>query len=226
MSAAGGILLELLPPVCGDLGLLSFDKCLNSFHWEEILEFLGIWLALVAVLGQFSDAAPTAYPRVRLVLYAMPAIWIFLLFLNSLVPRLELRLFAQPANVKFESGLHLRGHRIDSGARASVVRLYVSARRWKYLGLGYSIHLVDQVSGDSVASHDEWADRQSGFWLLAPDDSPVFRHYMEFKIPRRMTTANRALWLVLTLWRDTGTVTYVRTKGPRQRPPISSAKRK
>ena len=203
MSAAGGILLELLPlpPVCGDLGLLSFDKCLNYFHWEEFLEFAGVWLALVALLGQFSDAVPMPNRRVRRVLYALPAIWILLLFLNSLVPRLELRLLAQPAIVEFESGLHLRGYSIDNGARASVLRLYVSARRWKYLGLGYSIHLVDQVSGDSVASHDEWADHQSGFWLLAPDDSPVFRHYMEFRIPPQ-APVNHALWVVLTLWRE------------------------
>ena len=201
MSAAGGILLELLPPTCDSFGVLRLDQCLNFFHWEEFLEFAGVWLALVALLGQLSDAVPMPNRRVRRVLYALPAIWILLLFLNSLIPRLELRLFAQPAIVKFESGVYLRGYRIGNGAGASSLRLYASARRWKYMGLGYSVHLVDLVSGDSVASHDEWADHQSGFWLLAPDDSPVFRHYMEFRIPPQ-APANRALWVVLTLWRE------------------------
>ena len=200
MCAAGGILLELLPPTCDSFGVLRLDQCLNFFHWEEFLEFAGVWLALVALLGQLSDAVPMPNRRVRRVLYALPAIWILLLFLNSLIPRLELRLFAQPAIVKFESGVYLRGYRIGNGAGASSLRLYASARRWKYMGLGYSVHLVDLVSGNSVASHDEWADHQSGFWLLAPDDSPVFRHYMEFRIPPH-ASANRALWIVLTLWR-------------------------
>ena len=200
ISAAGGILLELLPPICGNFGVLRFDKCLNSFHWEEFLEFLGIWLTLVAVLGQFSEEVSTATPRVCRMLYALPAIWILLLFLNSLGPRLELRLFAQPAAVRFESGVQLRGYRIDSEAEASVLRLYLSARRWKYMGLGYSVHLVDQVNGDSVASRDEWADHQSDFWLLAPNDSPVFRQYMEVKISPG-TPVDRALWIVLSLWR-------------------------
>ena len=65
MSAAGGILLELLPTIRGNFGLLYFDKSLQSFHWEEFLEFLGIWLVLVAILGQFSDVAPTPPPRVQ-----------------------------------------------------------------------------------------------------------------------------------------------------------------
>ena len=201
MSAAGGILLELLPTIRGNFGLLYFDKSLQSFHWEEFFEFLGIWLVLVAILGQFSEVAPTPPPRVQRLLYTLPALWILLVFLNSLIPRLELRLLAQPATVKFESGVHLRGYRIDNKPGASLYGFYVSARRWKYRGLGYSVHLVDQASGDSVASRNEWADPQSGFWLLAPTDSPVFRHWMEVDIPPQ-TQVNRALWVVLTLWRE------------------------
>ena len=201
MSAVGAILVELLPTPCGSLGFLRLEGCLRLSFTEESLEFLGIWLTLVAVLGQFSDAAPTPPPRVQRLLYTLPALWILLVFLNSLIPRLELRLLAQPATVKFESGVHLRGYRIDNRPGASLYGFYVSARRWKYRGLGYSVHLVDQASGDSVASRNEWADPQSGFWLLAPTDSPVFRHWMEVDIPPQ-TQVNRALWVVLTLWRE------------------------
>ena len=167
MSAAGGILLELLPPTCDSFGVLRLDQCLNFFHWEEFLEFAGVWLALVALLGQLSDAVPMPNRRVRRVLYALPAIWILLLFLNSLIPRLELRLFAQPAIVKFESGVYLRGYRIGNGAGASSLRLYASARRWKYMGLGYSVHLVDQSAAtlSPAMTSGRIISLVSGCWL-------------------------------------------------------------
>ena len=203
MSAVGGILLEMLPPFCGNLGLLRLDKCLYFFTWEEALEFLGIWLALVALLGTLSDAVPTPKPRTRLLLYLLPALWILLLMLYSQAPRLELRLLAQPASVQFESGVHLQGYRMNSRIGASLLQLYASARQLDYIGLGYSIHLVDQVSGDSVASHDKWAARSHSFWLFGPDYVPLYRQSMYVEIPPQ-TRANRALWVVLTLWRKLG----------------------
>ena len=156
MSATGGILLEVLPSIRCNFGLLRLDKCLHSFHWEEFLEFLGIWLALVAVLGHFSQAMPTPKPRARRVLYALPALWVLLLLLNSLVPRLELRLLARPAAVEFESGVNLQGYRMDSRARSSFVRLFASATQRDYFGLGYSIHLIDQVSGSPSPAVTIW----------------------------------------------------------------------
>ncbi len=58
VSAAGAIFFDLLPPTCGNLGFLRLDECLYFFWFEETLEFLGIWLTLLAILGQFSDTAP------------------------------------------------------------------------------------------------------------------------------------------------------------------------
>ena len=95
----------------------------------------------------------------------------------------------------------MHGYRIDSGEEAVLIRLYASGRPWNYIWLGYSIHLVDRVSGESVASLDEWADRRHGFWLLGPDYMSIYRQWMELEIPPA-ATANRALWVVLTLWRE------------------------
>ena len=182
---------------------MRFDGCLESYIFEETLEFLGIWLAMVAMLGQFADTAPMPPPRVRRVLYLLPALWVLVLVFNSLVPRLEVRVQAQPVSIQFESGVQLHGFRIDSGEENSILRLYASARQNDYMGLGYSIHLVDQVSGESVASRDEWADRQHGIWLLGQNYSPMYRQWMDVNIPAQ-ARANRALWIVLTLWRKEG----------------------
>ena len=200
LSAAGGIFLELLPEIRGNFGLLHLDKSLHSFRWEEFLEFLGIWLALVAMLGQYSDAAPTPQPRVRRLVLAIPLLWILLLLLNSLFPRLELRYIAKPASVAFESGIQLRGYRMEKQEGAFVLRLYASATQRDYLGLGYSVHLVDQVSGDSIASRNEYASRQESVWLFGPDYAPVYRQSTTVMIPPQ-SPSNRALWVVMSLWR-------------------------
>ena len=155
-------------------------------------------MILIAVLGQFSDTVPPA--RIRRLLYTLPALWIFLLFLYSLVPRLELQHLAQPAAVQFKSGVHLHGYHIDSGEEAAHIRLYTSARQRDYLAVGYSVHLVDQVSGESVVSLDRYPYLQHSFWLFGPDYMPIYRHQMEIKIPPQAPT-NRALWIVLTSWR-------------------------
>ncbi|MDE2820929.1 MAG: hypothetical protein OXI40_14445 [Chloroflexota bacterium] len=200
MSAIGGILLNGRGPICDRWGFLPLYGCLWPHNYEESLEFLGIWLVLLGALGHFSLAVPALKPRVRRVLYALPALWILLLVHNAFVPRLELSLLAQPASVEFESGLRLHGYRIDKKDGAYVLRLYPSAKRRDYIGKGFSAHLVDQVSGDSVASRDRHASRQAGL-LAAPGYSHIYRQWMELEIPPG-TATNRALSLVLTLWHD------------------------
>ena len=226
MSAAGGIGLDSIPliwhggiyprtpAVCGSLGFLHIDGCLYLIWFEETLEFLGIWLTLLAVLGHFSAAVPAPGPRVKRLMYGLPAIWILLLFLNSLIPHLELRILAQPAAVQFGTGVHLHGYRIDSREEAVHIRLYASARQRDHMEFGvrmvYSVHLVDQASGESVASHSEYADMQQDVWLFTPGYKPVFRQSMELEIPP--AAANRALWIVLTVWRERRNGEYVSQK--------------
>ena len=200
MSVAGAMLVNALPIPCDGVGFLRFEGCLEFYFLEESLEFLGIWLTLVALLGQFSAALPTATAKVRRSVYALPALAVLAIFINSLAPQLEVRTWAQPASVEFRSGIHLRGYHIERSAEATTARLYMAARQADILGLGFSIHLVDQVSGESIASRDEWADRQHGFWLFGQDYAPIYRQRMPVTIPPR-APPNRALWVVLTLWR-------------------------
>ncbi len=200
ISVSGAMVFNALPIACDTLGPLSFDGCLEFYIQEETLELLGIWLTLVAMLGHFSSEAPTPRPRVRGLLYMLPALSVVLLLLYSLSPHLEARLLAQQAQIQFETGFTIQGYRIDNGGGTSRVRIYASAKQRDYLGLGFSIHLVDQVNGDSVAGLDEWADRQHGFWFFGPDYAPVFGQWMVVQIPSDAPT-NRALRIVLTLWR-------------------------
>ena len=200
ISVAGALVLNALPIRCGSMGFLRFDGCLEFFFLEESFELLGIWLALVALLGHFSDAVPMPEPRIRRLLYVLPGLWILVLVLNSVVPRLEVPFLANAASAEFESGVHLHGYHLEGRGGDYIVRLYASASQRKYIGLGYSIHLVDQVSGESIASRDEWADRQHGVWLLGPQYVPTYRQWMQVKIAPD-APPNRALWVVLTLWR-------------------------
>ncbi|MCE2471266.1 MAG: hypothetical protein J4G18_05085 [Anaerolineae bacterium] len=199
MAALGAIAFDTLW-ICDELGWLRFDGCLNASSWEESLEFAGIWLVLAGMLGILCDRAPKPANGVYRWLYAVPVVWVLLLLIISLTPRFELRLAAKPASVAFKTGVQLQGFHINGDPDSVTVRLYASARQADYVGLGYSIHLVDQVSGESIASSDEWADRQHGFWLFGPDYMPTYRQRMHVTIPPQ-SPPNRALWVVLTLWR-------------------------
>ncbi|MCY3832177.1 MAG: hypothetical protein OXG85_04110 [Chloroflexi bacterium] len=201
-SATGAMVFDVFPVACGNVALLPIEDCIYSSYIEESLEYIGIWLVLVAMLGLLCHSAPALPRRARRALYAMPALWIFLLLLNSLAPHLELPLTADTAEVQLESGVRLRGFHVDSkSGEALRLRLYASAMQADYLGLGYSLHLVDQATGESAAGQDEWANRQHSIWLFGPDYSPVYRQWMEVRITPS-TPTNRALWIVLTLWRE------------------------
>ena len=202
MSASGALVIErLTPKICGSLGLLRLDECLWAYNFEEPLEFLGIWLALAAMLGQFSAASPRPPVHVRRLLYVLPALWIILLFQSSaILPTVPFVADAQPAAVEFESDVHLHGFRIETKNDYKLhLHLYLSPRQWDFNGLGYSIHLVDQTSGASIVRRNQYFNHQLEF-LLAPGYMPVYRQWMALEIPSQ-AAANRAFWLVLNLWR-------------------------
>ena len=201
ISAAGAIALEgyRYPWLCGQLGLMSRDTCLLS-HIEEYLEFLGIWLSLIAMLGHFSDATPTVGRRAERFLYLAPLFWIVLVAIEVSLPYLEARLLAQPASVEFESTAQLHGYRIEREERALRLRLYTSVKRTKYRGMGLSVHLVDQATADSVASLDAHWGPQIGR-LIGPGQKDFYRQWLTVELSSR-TPVNRALWVVLAFWRE------------------------
>ena len=200
MSAVGAIVFDVYPQTCDGVAFFRFEGCLEFSFQEEALEFLGIWLTLVAMLGHFCAAIPSPSRLTRRLMAALPVFWIALLLLNALLPRLELRFAANRASAEVASGVRLLGYSIHHDARHVSARLYARARQADYIGLGYSLHLVDQVSGDSIVGVDAWADRQHGIWLLGPDYAPIYRQTMGLTIPSD-APKDRALSMVLSLWR-------------------------
>ena len=198
----GAILLDALSGICGHVAFFIVDGCLNRSILEESLELLGSWLSLVAMLGWLSFTVPSPGPRLRQVLYALPVIWVLICFSISPVSSFKYGLPAEPVSVRFESGLHLYGYIANHQRLPSSAFIWVSEQATK-AGIGYSLHLVDQVTGDSIASRNQWADRSHLGFLTGKSYTPVFEQPFALKIPPEAPT-NRALWLVMTVWRKDG----------------------
>ena len=202
MSATGAMLLGTLQGLCeASGGGGSTSGCTWNFYYEESLEFLGIWLTLVAMLGQLSEAVSTPTPRVRRALFLLPLVWLFFLLVYAFLPRLELGLYARSTSIEFDSGIYLRGFYVAQGRDEVRLQIYASARQPDYIYLGYGIHIVDQVSGKSVASSYRGADLHHSIWYLGPNYMPVYRQLMDISLPPQPPT-NRALSVVLTLWHN------------------------
>ena len=229
MSATGAVVIEHFKSaeICDNLGFWSDGRCL-LYNIEESLEFLGIWLTLVAMLGQFSDAVPSPQPRARLALYILPAfVFVQLLLasphigeletygrevkreLSRLALQLDYQLHFQPASVYYELDVELQAYRIEREQGTFTLQFFASIGNWRtYTGLGYSLHLVDQVTGESIVGTDASASRRHS-WRIT-DDVWVYKQRIEIHIPSQIPT-NRALWIVLTLWRNEG-AEFVRQK--------------
>lgn len=200
LNVTGAMMVDALPQICRRLGSIQLEGCLYFYNLEESFEFLGVWLILVAVLGILTEAAPKLPHLIFLCLSALPVCWILLVTSDVWRPRLELRLTALPASIAFESGLNLLGYTLDWNREAIDIWLYPSAWRSRYERAGFSIHLVDQASGKSVASRNRHALPQFHL-LLAPGFAHVYRQQILVEIPPE-TPTNRAYWITLSVWRD------------------------
>ncbi|MCY3915340.1 MAG: hypothetical protein OXG49_04940 [Chloroflexi bacterium] len=199
---AGAILLDALSGICNQVLFFYVDGCLNRSIVEESLELLGSWLTLVAMLGWFSYTVPKPGPRLLKILYALPVVWILICIAISPVPGFKFSLPAEPVSVRFESGLHVYGYSSDDQRLPASAFLWLSKQAVES-GLGYSLHLVDQVTGDSIASRNDFADRVHLGFLSGKSYTPVFEQPLALQIPPHAPT-NRALWVVMTVWREHG----------------------
>ncbi len=197
------------------------DKCLYLVPLEEACEFLGVWLALVALLGMArrpaDEGARTMSGRGSRLLLAWSFIWLLLLFLWAQLPRIELGLVAEATETQFGNGARLHGYRVEPRPDEVVVHLYPSARQADYPWLGYSVVLVDQVSGAELARRDRYSRGQL-LWYLGAAWRSLYRETVQVALPSDMPR-NRAYWIVLTQWRERegvfGTQAVVETDLPR-----------
>ena len=200
ISGVGAMVFKLLPLACDGVGWLRIQGCLQYDFIEEAAEFIGIWLILVAALGEIADIAPNPRRLIPLFLFALAVIWTILLTSDAWLPRLELRFRAKPALIAFESDLRLLGYHLNWDAESVDLWLYPSAWRSHYDGLGFSLHLIDQASGQSIASTERHTRSQKHL-LQAPGYAHVYRKRMAVEIPPAAPT-NRAYWIALSLWRE------------------------
>lgn len=198
----GAILFDALTGICNRVLFVLVDGCLNRSILEESLELLGSWLTLVAMLGWFSYTVPKPGPRLRLVLYALPVVWVLICFAISPIPGFKFSLPAEPMSVRFESGFHLYGYHSNERRLPTSVFIWVSPQAIES-GIGYSVHLVDQVTGESIASRNEYADRVHLGFLSGKSYTPVYEQPIALQIPPQ-APSNRALWVVMSVWRKVG----------------------
>ncbi len=203
--ALGGLLFDKLPDFCGTLVFLRpYGGCLERNFFDESLEILGTWLALIALLGQFSCITPIPQPRVRRALFVAPVLWILFLVQTSPVPNITyLKSWhgIHPALVRFESGEYLYGYHIERKDEALRIQLYSFPWQSIDIELDYSIHLIDQSSGGSVASRDNLLKRDRSFQIFGGNFIRVYAQETDIEFSSE-TSVNRALWVVLTLWRE------------------------
>ncbi|MCY3832017.1 MAG: hypothetical protein OXG85_03300 [Chloroflexi bacterium] len=194
----------LSPDLCADLGLDFLGRC-QIHALEETLEFLGAWFTLVAVLGLLTATRLRPRAALRRALYAWPLLWLLLILHYPVFLLLEVPLTAQRASVLFDNGgpkqdVELHGYRVEKTQGAVAVQFYSYARYHANFTLGYSVHLVDQLTGQSIASSDKnWAP-----WV-GPRLGPGYRHAHRERLVLRIppdAPKNRALWLVATLWSE------------------------
>ncbi len=183
-----------------------FGVCSSTLIIEESLELLGIWLALLAIAGQFSDASAKPSRAVILVLCLSPLLWSVLLTQSGAIKPIGRQTTAEGAAIAFESRVELHGFQIDRHKhdRFLDVHLYLSLPDRNplgdYAGAGYGLILLDRANLEAIISRDAHASIDKQFWL-APGYVPVYRQWARLDIPPD-TPKNRALLILFSLWRE------------------------
>lgn len=201
LMTIGGGLIDSLPEICGDIGILRIDGCFYFFRSpEEMVEMLGGWLALLALLSRLSRG-PSPLPRPGwLALCLFPPAWILLLAHFSPVHALEVQPPAKPASVRFESKAELHGFQMDERGLPAIAFMFLPYDV-ELARMGFSIHLVDQLSGESLASREIIASRRYEVWPGGRGHEPVYAQAIDLDVPPD-TPVNRALWVALSHWRE------------------------
>ena len=202
----------------------DYDYAISSVIHDDRAENMGMWMALVAVLGLYSDVSPKPSPRARGLLVASPILIVVGLCLWAVAVRPEMNLNkfavtkwiqllqtefalrggALRVEVKFEDGISLNAYSLDQAADSLAAQLLVKAKHTDDLyGAGYSLHLIDQASGESAAGADGMITLDEKRRLSMAQFSFNYIQRLRLDIPDGVPR-NRAYWLALTVWRETG----------------------
>ena len=209
LSAFGAVFLEQFRSRAACTSIGFFENGCRIHDVEEALEFSGVWLTLVAALGLFSGLPRPTRRRVAIILFFIPALWMLALAPTGFIAYIEFRFLSRPADIRFETSLELQAYRVERKEDMLRLQLFTSMLHWQdYTGVAFSLHLVDQESGESIVGINRSASRKRDWTILYRVDSVrkrswMYTQWMELAIPAE-TPTNRALWLVLTTWRPEG----------------------
>lgn len=195
----GATVLDINTPQCGGQGTAYFlGECAQILVLEESLEFLGIWLALVAILGHLSGISPAPKAYLRALLFAVPVLWMIILSQRNVISPVSTQMNA----TAFENDIWLHRHKVDTTTRPDRVRarLHLSGGGWKFSGLGYSISLLDRERLTVISGRDRFAHEKLEF-KLAPGYVPAYLQVIDVEIPPE-TPPNRLILIVITIWRQ------------------------
>ncbi len=229
VMALGGMVVDQLGYANLALVLPGFEK-LHARALEEMLEHFSQWLVLLAVLGLLdsNSLAPGSWVRKLLnTLSALAAVLLLALLLRNPYLRdftsdlardlggsLEYMLLTEKQSLVIEGDITMAAFRLQRRADGiSFKPLLTSPNGRVFNELGFSLHLVDQVTGNSAAGTDKLLDRNASWrWLFG--DSPALQGFIygtwaELDLPADLPR-NRAYWIVLTFWRELDD-TYIRT---------------
>ena len=199
VAGFGGIVLEYLRNDCVSM-LIRVDGCVRAYYFEEILEFLGMWLVLVAMLGHLSTTLES-HRAIRRLLFLLLPLSILLLLLPFFFTYFEIRYTARESAVRFESDVRITAFHFARNASGVDFEPFMTSTSWhNFTDLGNSVHLVDQVTGKSVASADMAVTRRRPWStkLYRPNTSYRQRIHVDYNQALR----NRAYWIVWTQWRE------------------------
>ena len=202
MSGAGAILIEQFQyeSICALTGGFSLGLCPWRHVIEESLELLGVWLALLAMLGHFSAGLPGRRVMACLCLAVFMLLWGAYLVAASPLNRVVIPDWARRAEIHIKPDWVVYGYALDDDGLPSALVMQLPGLPGGE-ALGYSLHLVDQVTSQSLASADHHASRAAKVSRQKYGFRPMYKQHIQLAIPPD-APRNRALWAVLSLWQE------------------------
>lgn len=219
VAALGGLAIDRYPFGKCLVRSLPLDGCLDKFLIEEALELLGMWMALLAMLGRYCEISPKPGRSFDLLIIGLP-LAVAILFPASIqafmLDVLDYRYSIIDKSARWGADVNMFAYRLEKDECGITFSPFMYSNDWhSFTGLGYSVHLVDQATTQSVAGADISEDRLSG-WSSRFVRSVLNRNHTLYR-PRVSVSlppdapVNRSLLIVLTIWREEAGK-YVRQK--------------
>ena len=196
------IIVDAMPNFCGTIFGAWISGCVQKFVIEESAENFALWLALIAALGHLGYPSATSATRIGRLLLLSSLVWFAIVAPTSYIRPHYGRRNTSPANVAYTAGQYLHASYIELLDDKVGVDIFLSPAQLGFDNLGYSVHLIDQETRESIASKSGGVGHNEHFFL-APGWRPGYRNSANIPLPED-ARRNRILWVALSLWSREG----------------------